>query len=172
MLRYLVNKKNQAESTEKLRFPPPHVEVCLVSPPSPCHIFKQAITQPTTYCARQSLTSYRPDVLLFWREFATATYRAGQRECSSRPLNILTAREPMGLFAQQVDLISFTSYGADQRMQELELNHSRNWDSFTWVFGLLVKVVGSYTVDQPEGLIPGSLQLRQKSLVGQKFQIL
>ena len=35
------------------------------------------------------------------------------------------------------------------------------------VFGLLVKLVGSYTVDP--GLIPGSSKLRQKSVVGQEI---
>ena len=35
------------------------------------------------------------------------------------------------------------------------------------MFGLLVKVVGSYTVDP--GSIPGSLKLRQKSVVGREI---
>ena len=35
------------------------------------------------------------------------------------------------------------------------------------MFGLLVKVVGSYAVDT--GSIPGSLKLRQKSVVGQEI---
>ena len=35
------------------------------------------------------------------------------------------------------------------------------------MFGLLVKVVGSSVVDH--GSIPGSLQLRQKSVVGQEI---
>ena len=39
--------------------------------------------------------------------------------------------------------------------------------SFTWMFGLLAKVVGSYYVDP--GSIPGNLQLRQKSVVGQEI---
>ena len=38
------------------------------------------------------------------------------------------------------------------------------------MFGLLVKVVESYVVDQ--GSIPGRLQLRQESGVGQKIEIL
>ena len=37
------------------------------------------------------------------------------------------------------------------------------------MFGLLVKVVGSYTIDP--GSIPGSLKLRQKSVVGQELEI-
>ena len=35
------------------------------------------------------------------------------------------------------------------------------------MFGLLAKVVGNYPVDQ--GLIPGSLQLRQNSAIGQEI---
>ena len=35
------------------------------------------------------------------------------------------------------------------------------------MFGLLVKVVGSYAVDL--GLIPGSLKLSEKSVVGQEI---
>ena len=38
------------------------------------------------------------------------------------------------------------------------------------VFVLLVKVIGSFTVDT--GSIPGRSQLRKKCVVGQKFQIL
>ena len=37
------------------------------------------------------------------------------------------------------------------------------------MFGLLVKVVGSYAVDP--GSIPGNSKLRQKSVVGQELQI-
>ena len=37
------------------------------------------------------------------------------------------------------------------------------------MFGLLVKVAGSCAIDQ--GSIPGSLQLRQKSGVGQEIEI-
>ena len=35
------------------------------------------------------------------------------------------------------------------------------------MFGLLVKVIGSFAVDP--GSIPGSFQLRQKSVVGQEI---
>ena len=40
----------------------------------------------------------------------------------------------------------------------------------TRVFGLLVKVIGSFAIDP--GLILASWQLRQNCVVGQKFQIL
>ena len=39
--------------------------------------------------------------------------------------------------------------------------------SFTRVFGLMVKVVGTKAVDV--GLIPGSSQLRQKRVIGQQI---
>ena len=94
----LVNARNRAESTEKSRFPPLRAEVCSVGPPRAARVFERAITQPIVrddpwhhidqLCIR-ALTSARA--------FAAATCRAGPRARRRRSLNILTAREPMGL---------------------------------------------------------------------------
>ena len=50
MSRYLVNARNLAESTEKSRFSPPLVEVCLIGPPRASRVFEWAITQPIVRC--------------------------------------------------------------------------------------------------------------------------
>ena len=97
MSRYLVNARNQAESTKQSRFPlhtlsfarlVPHTHVAFSSEPSHnllCATILDIIS-----------TSYA-NVLSQARAFAAATWCAGPRARSRRSLNILTAREPMGL---------------------------------------------------------------------------
>ena len=99
---YLVNARNRAGSTESSRFPPPRVEFCSVGSSRACSIFERAITLPIVrddpwhhidqLCIR-ALTSARA--------FAAATCRAGPRARRRRSLNILTAREPMGLSSRR-----------------------------------------------------------------------
>ena len=54
MLRYQVNARNRAESTEKSRIPPPPVEVCLVGPQRAGQVFEWAITQSNLKINRQN----------------------------------------------------------------------------------------------------------------------
>ena len=65
----------------------------------PARISRYRVSHRATYCARWSLTLYRPVVHTsshFGSRLAGATCRAGPRARRSRSLNILTAREPMG----------------------------------------------------------------------------
>ena len=59
------------------------------------------------------------------RAFAAATCSARTRARSRRSLNIFLGTQTM---SPPVALISFTSYGTDQKTQESELNRSRNRD--------------------------------------------
>ena len=85
-----------------------------------------------TYCARRSLTSYRPVVhtcshfgaRVRRRDMPRGTARAPQQV----PQHFDGARADGSLYAPPVVLISFTSYGADWRTQESEPNRSRNRD--------------------------------------------
>ena len=102
MSRYPVNARNQAVSTELSRFPPPCAEFCWVCSPHAGCVFEWAITQPIVHdypwhhidqlwiCALTSACA-----------FAAATCCAGPRAPRSRPLNILTAREPMSLSSRR-----------------------------------------------------------------------
>ena len=98
---YLVNAKNQAESTEQSRIPPPRnarVEFCSVGSPQADRVFEWDLKQPIVsddpwhhidqlcICALTSASV-----------FAATTCWARQCVCSSKSLNILTAHEPMGL---------------------------------------------------------------------------
>ena len=111
MSRYLVNARNRAESTEPSRFPPPHVEVCLFGSQHACRIFERAITQPTVrddpwhYVDQSSIRALTSALA-----FAAATCRAGLHASRRRSLNILTAREPMGLSLRHW-LILLASHG-------------------------------------------------------------
>ena len=97
MSRYLVKARNQAESTERSRFPPPRVEVWSVGPPRACRIFERAITQPIVRDDRwHHIDQLCIRSLTLALAFGAATCRAGPRTRSSRSLNILTARAPMG----------------------------------------------------------------------------
>ena len=87
---------------EKPRFPPPRVEFYSVSSPRAGRVFEWAITQPVVLvdpwhhidqlCIR-ALTSARA--------FAAGTCCARPRVCSSRSLNIFTARDSMGLSSRR-----------------------------------------------------------------------
>ena len=106
MSRYRVNARNRAESTERSRFPPPCADFCWVGSPRAGRVFQWAITQPIVrddpwhhidlLCIR-ALTSARA--------FAAATCRAGPRARRHRSLNILTAREPMGLSSRRRSIL-------------------------------------------------------------------
>ena len=109
---YLMNARNQAESTGLSRFPPPRVQCCSVSPPRAGRVFEWAIMQSIVrddpwhhidqLCIR-ALTSARA--------FAAATWGRRPRARRRRPrsLNILTACEPMCLSSRH-QMILLASY--------------------------------------------------------------
>ena len=114
MLHYIVNVRNQAESTEQSRFPcpPPLVEFCSVNSPHMSHF---RASHYATYCVRRSLTSYMhtcsPTLLRARcrRHIMCETPRA-QQQVPQHFDGTLANGSP---FTQPVDLISFTSHGAD-----------------------------------------------------------
>ena len=109
-----------AESTEQSqsRFLLPRVEFYLDGSQHACCIFKQAITQPIVLdnpwdhidqlCIR-ALTSERAFAAATWSVMMRETARSQQQV----PQHFDGARANGSLFAPPVDLISFTSYGAD-----------------------------------------------------------
>ena len=111
MSRYLVNARNQAESTKQSRFPlhtlsfarlVPHTHVAFSSEPSRnllCATILDIIS--TRYAYVLSLRRARSPPPHDARDRA--------RACRSRSLNILTVREPMGLSSRS-RLILFALY--------------------------------------------------------------
>ena len=76
----------------------------------------------STYCARRSLTSYRP-VVHTCSHFGARVRRRDMPRGTARappqvPQHFDGARANESLFAPPVDLISFTLYGVDYRTQE------------------------------------------------------
>ena len=102
--RYLVNARNQAESTERSTFPPPHVEFCSVGSPRAGHVFEWAITQPIV-CGGPW---HHIDLLCICGSyfgalvFAAATCCARPRACSSRSVNIWMVQLPLGLSSRSL----------------------------------------------------------------------
>ena len=88
MLCYLVNARNWAELTEKSRFLPPTVEVCLVCPQRAGLVFEWEITQPTV---RDDYWHYIEQLCICAftsaRAFAATTCHTRPRARSSRSLN-------------------------------------------------------------------------------------
>ena len=129
MSRYLVNARNRAESTEQSRFSPRCAEFCSVGSPRASHF---RASHHSTYCARRSLTSYRPVVHTCSHFGARVRRRHMPRETARAPPQVPQhfdgARANGSLFAPPVDLMSFTSYGADWRTQDSEPYSSWNWD--------------------------------------------
>ena len=109
MSRYLVNARNQAESTKQSRFPlhiwsfawlVPHTHVAFSSEPSHnllCATILDIIS--TSYACMLSL----------WRARLPPPHDARDRARSRRSLNILMAREPMGLSSRSL-VILWASY--------------------------------------------------------------
>ena len=115
------------------RFPPPHVEFCSVrSPRAPLRRSRFRVRHHTTYCARRSLSSYQPVMHTcchFGANFRrchmlreTARAAAGHSTFWRRTCQWVSHRAPPRLVA----LTSFTSYDADKRTQESELNRWKN----------------------------------------------
>ena len=102
MSRYLVNARNRAESTEQSRFPPARVGFCSVGSRRAGRVFEWAITQPFV---RDDPWHHNNQLwiraLTSGRAFAAATCRARPRARRRRSLNILTAREPIGLSSRR-----------------------------------------------------------------------
>ena len=80
------------------------------------------VSHHATYCARRSLTSYRPVVNTCSHFGARVRRRHMPRETARAPPQVPQhfdgARANESLFAPPVDLISFTLYGVDYRTQE------------------------------------------------------
>ena len=143
MSRYQRNARNRAEWTELSRFPPPHVELCLVSLPRAGRVLEWAITQPIVrddpwhhidqLCIRAPTSA---------RAFATVTCCEIPHAHPQVPQHFDGARAHGSLCSPQVALVSFPSYGTDQKTQgsELTWNSSRNRDflNFCLVVPMLV----------------------------------
>ena len=137
ILRYLVNTRIWAESTELSRFPPPRVEFCS---PRASRIFERAITQLimrddpwhhiNQLCIR-ALTSAHA--------FAAATCCARPRACRHRSLNILKACEPMGFSSRRLLLLLASYCMALTRERKNPSRIARQIEIFsTWIFASLV----------------------------------
>ena len=125
MSRYLVYARNRAESIEQSRFLPPRVEVCsCCSPRAPSRNLMCATILDIMLTSCAYVLSLRRA-----RSPPGPPHAAWDRACAAAGPSTFwrVASQWVSLRARGRQLlISFTSYDADQRMQESELNRSRN----------------------------------------------
>ena len=132
MLCYLVNARNRAESPELSRFPPQHVEFCSVSSQRAGRDFEWAIAQPIVCDYPWHHIDYWRPVVHMCSHFGACVRCSHVLDKTARaaagPSTFWLCSSQLFLFMPPLALISFTSYGADQRMQESKPNRLRNQD--------------------------------------------